>query len=118
MKEKNENNKARKMLNEMKVWIKDKYKGNNKNYLIDIEKTYEIFKGNTELLNKSIKFVNSQIMQNQSKKQGSNLNYCNSIQNNLMNSIQNINTFKSAEPPLKKRIDLSKSINFGKFKNI
>ena len=118
LKEKNENNKARKMLNEMKVWIKDKYKGNNKNYLIDIEKTYEIFKGNTELLNKSIKFVNSQIMQNQSKKQGSNLNYCNSIQNNLMNSIQNINTFKSAEPPLKKRIDLSKSINFGKFKNI
>ena len=87
LKENREKDKAKEMLDEIKEWINTKYEGDNKDYLIDIEKSYELFGNNASIVNASVKLISSQIIQNQYKKQGSNMNFCNSIQWNLMQSI-------------------------------
>ena len=89
LRENGEKDKAKEMLVEIKEWINTKYEGDNKDYLIDIEKSYELFGNNASFVNASVKLISSQIIQNQSKKQGSNMNFCNSIQRNLMQSISN-----------------------------
>ena len=89
LRENGEKDKAKEMLDEIKEWINTKYEGDNKDYLIDIEKSYELFGNNASIVNASVKLISSQIIQNQSKKQGSNINFCNSIQWNLMQSISN-----------------------------
>ncbi len=78
--------KAKILLNQIRNWLKENYKGNNKNLLVDVDKCYDIFKDDLSAVNKSVMLISSEIMQNQYKKQGSNLNFSNEIQKNLIKS--------------------------------
>ena len=114
LKEKGEKSLAKQKLNEIKICLLNKYKGNNPDYLKDIEKSYEIFKDDESLVRKSAKYLSSQIIQNQSKKQGSNMTYCNSIQLNLIKSISNPSKLQLSKPSISiknNNIDLRKSAN-------
>ena len=118
LKVKGEKKKAKELLNEIKFWIKKNYKGNNKDLLIDVEKSYDLFEDNNEIVNTSAKYLSSQIRQNQFKKDGINKEFCNSIQNNLMKSISNPIQFNSKfKLPIinipKNTNSLTKSIIFG-----
>jgi len=118
LKEKGEKNKAKELLNEIKIWIKKNYKGNNKDLLIDVEKSYDLFEDNNDIVNTSAKYLSSQIRQNQFKKDGNNKEFCNSIQNNLMKSISNpiqfSSKFKIGSVKIPRNTNsLAKSINFG-----
>ena len=86
LKEKGEISKAKQLLEEIKEWIKTNYKGDDKQLVIDIEKSYDLFNENDILSSKSFKFMNSQIIQNQLKKPGSNKKYYNSTQKKLVSS--------------------------------
>jgi hypothetical protein len=99
LREKGEISKAKNMLNEIKKWIMSKYKGDNKDYLKDIKNAYDLFAKDSYLVNTSCKNISSQIVQNLYKKQGSNMNFCNSFQMNLMQSVSkpkplNLSEFK------------------------
>ena len=96
LKVKGEKTKAKELLNNIKFWIKNNYKGNNKDLLLDVEKSYDLFEDDDKLVNTSAKYISSQIRQNQFKKDGSNKAFCNSIQNNLTDYNTN---FNSNEPP-------------------
>ena len=116
---KGERNKAKELLNNIKFWIKNNYKGNNKDLLLDVEKSYDLFEDDDIVVNTSAKYISSQIRQNQFKKDGSNKAFCNSIQNNLMKSISNPIQFKSnfklsSDGIPRNMNNLAKSINFGK----
>ena len=121
LKENGEKYKAKEKLNEIKIWLETKYQGNNKDYLIDVEKSYELFKNDESIVRESSKYINSQIIQNQSKKQGSNMNYCNSIQIDLMKSISDPLSFKLSNNSKYNNLDLRKSakldFNFKFFRN-
>lgn len=86
LKEKGKVIEAKKLLNEMKKFIKNNYKGDDKDLLANIEKSYDLFKNDSNLVDKSFKFISSEIKQNLYKKQGSSIKFNNSIQNFLMNS--------------------------------
>ena len=77
---------GKKMLKDLKEWIKNNYKGNNKDYLNDIEKSEKMFAMNDMYANRNITYVTSQVRQMQSKRMGSNnihLNFCQqALQNN------------------------------------
>ena len=77
---------AKILLNQIRNWLKENYKGNNKNLLVDVDKCYDIFKDDLSVVNKSVMLISSEIMQNQYKKQGSKLNFSNEIQKNLIKS--------------------------------
>ena len=116
---KGERTKAKELLNNIKFWIKNNYKGNNKDLLLDVEKSYDLFEDDDIVVNTSAKYISSQIRQNQFKKDGSNKEFCNSIQNNLMKSISNPIQFKSnfklsSDGIPRNMNNLAKSINFGK----
>lgn len=83
LKAKNEKKEANKLLKEIKEWIIKNYKGDKTTYLNDINKAGEIFNNDESFI-----FVSSQIRENQFKKQGSNMTYCNNIQNQLLKSVQ------------------------------
>ena len=114
LKENGEKNKAKQKLDEIKIWLQINYKGNNKDFFIDIDKSYELFKDDDSLVRKSAKYLSSQLMQNQSKKQGSNMNYCNKFQMDLMKSISSHPKLQLSKPSINdNNIDLRKSANLG-----
>ena len=80
LREKNEQVKAKKMLENMEDWLKKNYKGNNKIYLEDIIKTKNLFDDEYVFRSKGVTYATSQIRQMQSKKIGSNMIYSNMVQ--------------------------------------
>ena len=107
--EKGEKDEAKKILDDIKDWLEEKYKGENTNFLINVYKAYNIFKNDTSLVNTSIKFISSEIRQNQLKKQGCNMVFCNSVQMSLVKSISK-HPFHNSMQFVKN--DLTKSIVF------
>ena len=112
---------AKQKLNEIKIWLEKNYKGDNKDYLKDVNKSYELFKNDDSIVLRSVKHINSQIMQSQSKKQGSNMKFCNSIQINLMKSISDPFKLRFSGEIANNNFDLRKSVkldfNFKKLYN-
>ena len=109
LKERGEKEMAREKINKMRDWIKNNYKGNNKKLLSDLEKSYDLFEKNQVIVDKSCVFLRSEIMQNQYKKQGSDMNYINQIQKDLITSVSFPIQFKSFE---KNNNNLMKSMVF------
>ena len=109
LKERGEKEMAREKINKMRDWIKKNYKGNNKKLLSDLEKSYDLFENNQAIVDKSCVFLRSEIMQNQHKKQGNNMNYINEIQKDLITSVSFPIQFKSFE---KNNNNLMKSMVF------
>jgi len=88
LREKNNYGEGKKILKEVKDWIINNYKGNNKDYLIDIEKSEKMFAMNDMYANRSITYVTSQVRQMQSKRMGSNNMFMNSCQQALQSNYQ------------------------------
>lgn len=102
LREKNKYEEGKKILKELKDWIKNNYKGNNKDYLIDIEKSEKMFDMNDMYANRNITYVTSQVRQNQSKRMGSNNMYMNFCQQALQNNYQmNFARSQQAAPLMK-----------------
>ena len=88
LREKNEEDKAKKMLENMEDWIRKNYKGNNQIYLEDIIKTKNLFGDEYIFRSKGVTFATSQIRQMQSKKIGSNMLFSNKVQINYSQKAQ------------------------------
>ena len=69
-------------------WIKANYKGDNKDYLNDIEKSEKMFDMNDINSNRNFIFANCQVRQMQNKRMGSNNMYMNNCQAILQNNYQ------------------------------
>ena len=109
LKEKGKIIEAKELLNKMKEFLKNNYKGDDKNLLANIEKSYDLFKNDNKLADKSFKFLSSEIRQNLYKKEGSSSNkYNNSIQNYLMNSIKKPIPARSMAIYLNTKFDFNK----------
>lgn len=87
LKEKNNISEAKKLLGEIRKWIKENYKGSDKQLIIDVDTSYGLFDKDINLANKSMNLISSQIIQNQLKKPGSNKKYFNSAQRNYINFV-------------------------------
>ena len=79
---------GKKILKDLKDWIKANYKGDNKDYLNDIEKSEKMFDMNDINSNRNFIFANCQVRQMQNKRMGSNNMYMNSCQAILQNNYQ------------------------------
>ena len=79
---------GKKILKDLKDWIKANYKGDNKDYLNDIEKSEKMFDMNDVNSNRNFIFANCQVRQMQNKRMGSNNMYMNSCQAMLQNNYQ------------------------------
>ena len=87
LREHNKYEEGKKILKELKEWLKQNYKGENKDYLKDVEKSEKMFENNI-FSNKSVTYATSQVRQMQSKRIGSNNYYQNSMQMNLQSNYQ------------------------------
>ena len=88
LKEKNEDEKAKKMLKDMEEWLKKNYHGENKGYLDDITKTQNFFVDQNVFVSRGVTYVTSQIREKQTKRLGSNMIYTNSVQNHFGKTAQ------------------------------
>ena len=88
LREKNEDEKAKKMLENMENWLKNNYKGNNKIFLEDVIKTKNMFEDEEVFRTKGVTYATSQIRQMQSKKIGSTMLYSNMVQMNYSKKAQ------------------------------
>ena len=79
---------AKKLLSNMEDWLKTKYKGTNKTYLEDIEKTKGLFRDEYMFRTQGISYVSSQVRERQSKRAGASLMYSNHIQTNYSKKAQ------------------------------
>ena len=79
---------AKKLLSNMEDWLKTKYKGTNKTYLEDIEKTKGLFRDEYMFRTQGISYVSSQVRERQSKRAGASLMYSNHIQANYSKKAQ------------------------------
>ena len=79
---------GKKILKDLKDWIKANYKGDNKDYLNDIEKSEKMFDMNDINSNRNFIFANCQVRQMQNKRMGSNNMYMNNCQAILQNNYQ------------------------------
>jgi hypothetical protein len=79
---------GKKLLKNLKDWIKANYKGDNKDYLNDIEKSEKMFDMNDINSNRNFIFANCQVRQMQNKRMGSNNMFMNSCQAMLQNNYQ------------------------------
>ena len=82
LREKNEDEKAKKMLENMENWLKNNYKGDNKIFLEDVIKTKNMFEDEEVFRTRGVTYATSQIRQMQSKKIGSTMLYSNMVQMN------------------------------------
>ena len=114
LKEKNQYENGKKLLVDIEKWIIDNYKGNNKNYIQDIQNAKGLFSYNNFITKNSISMVNSSIRENIFKRTGKTMNYCNKMQINMMNSIKvnKMPTIKENNSRKKANYDI-----FGKLKN-
>ena len=79
---------GKKILKDLKGWIKANYKGDNKDYLNDIEKSEKMFDMNDINSNRNFIFANCQVRQMQNKRMGSNNMFMNNCQAILQNNYQ------------------------------
>ena len=79
---------GKKILKDLKDWIKANYKGDNKDYLNDIEKSEKMFDMNDINSNRNFIFANCQVRQMQNKRMGSNNMFMNNCQAILQNNYQ------------------------------
>ena len=99
LREKNKYDEGKKLLKNLKDWIKANYKGDNKSYLDDIEKSEKMFAMNDMYANRSVTYATSQVRQMQSKRMGSNNMYMNSCQAYLQSNYQmNFSRSQQAAP--------------------
>ena len=92
--EENKSEEAKKLLNEMKVWIEKNYKDEYKSYLEDIKKSEQIFEFGFNA-RRGVTTTISMVSQNMSKRMGSNNNmYSNSVQMRLQDNYRNSYTQK------------------------
>ena len=87
---------GKKILKDLKEWIINNYKGNNKDYLNDIEKSEKMFSMNDIHADRNITYVTSQVRQMQSKRMGSNNIFLNMHQVVLQNNYQMIRSQQAA----------------------
>ena len=80
LKDTNQFEKGKKKLDDMEKWILDNYKGNNKNYIEDIQKAKGLFSKNDYEKRRSLMLVNSSIQENAFKRTGQTMTFCNSYQ--------------------------------------
>ena len=90
---------GKKLLKNLKEWLIKNYKGENKDYLKDVEKSEKMFE-RSPFANKSVTYATSQIRQMQSKRIGSNNYYMNSVQAVMQQNYQ-INFARSQQPNFK-----------------
>ena len=88
LREKNEDEKAKKMLANMENWLKNNYKGDNKIFLEDVIKTKNMFEDEEVFRTRGVTYATSQIRQMQSKKIGSTMLYSNMVQMNYSKKAQ------------------------------
>ena len=88
LREKNENEKAKKMLKDMEEWLKKNYHGENKSYLDDITKTQKFFVDEEDFASRGVSYVTSQIREKQTKRLGSNMIYTNSVQTHFGKTVK------------------------------
>ena len=79
---------GKKILKNLKDWIKDNYKGDNKDYLNDIETSEKMFDMNDINSNRNFIYANCQVHQMQNKRMGSNNMFMNNCQAILQNNFQ------------------------------
>jgi len=91
--EDNKSEEAKKLLNEMKVWIEKNYKDEYKSYLEDIKKSEQIFEFGFNA-RRGVTSTISMVSQNMSKRMGSNNMYSNSVQMRLQDNYRNSYTQK------------------------
>ena len=86
-------------MEDIEKFIKNNYKGNNKNYIQDIQNAKGLFSNNEHEALKSIMTVNCSIQENAFKRTGVTMNFCNRIQMNMIRSIQeNQINFNNSNP--------------------
>ena len=86
LKEQKKDEEMRKILNEMKNWIKDNYEGINRSqYLKKIDETMGLIQDNYLFECRGRSRVTADINENLLKRGGVNLNYCNLMQNEMIN---------------------------------
>jgi len=88
LREKNENEKAKKMLKDMEKWLTKNYHGENKSYLDDIKKTQKFFVDEEDFASRGVSYVTSQIREKQTKRLGSNMIYTNSVQTHFGKTVK------------------------------
>ena len=88
LKDKREYKKGKQLLEDIEKWVVNNYKGNNKNYIQDIQNAKGLFSKNEYEKLKSSMMVNCSIQENAFKRTGVTMNYCNMIQMNMIRSIQ------------------------------
>ena len=88
LREKNENEKAKKMLKDMEKWLTKNYHGENKSYLDDITKTQKFFVDEVDFASRGVSYVTSQIREKQTKRLGSNMIYTNSVQTHFGKTVK------------------------------
>ena len=88
LREKNENEKAKKMLKDMEKWLTKNYHGENKSYLDDITKTQKFLVDEVDFASRGVSYVTSQIREKQTKRLGSNMIYTNSVQTHFGKTVK------------------------------
>ena len=88
LKDNNEYEKGKKLLEDIEKWVNNNYKGDNKNYIQDIQNAKGLFSKNEYEKLKSAMMVNCSIQENAFKRTGVTMNYCNMMQMNMIRSIQ------------------------------
>ena len=85
LKEQKNDAEMRKILNEMKNWIKDNYEGYNRNnYLKKIDEALGLFKDNFVFESKGRKIITAEVNENMLKRDGVNFSYSNKIQSQMV----------------------------------
>ena len=87
LKENNQNVQGIKLLENLEKWITKNYKGNNTNFLEDIKNAKGLFSENNYTRIISFNQVSCSVQENSFKKTGKTMNYYNSIQKNMIKSI-------------------------------
>ena len=109
LKDTNQFEKGKKKLNDMEKWILDNYKGNNKNYIEDIQKAKGLFSKNDYEKRRSLMLVNSSIQENAFKRTGQTMSFRNSYQTKMLNIIKN--DFQN-QMAYSKPVGVTQNVNF------
>ena len=88
LKEKNQDIQGKRLLDKLENWLLKNYKGKNDYYIKDIQDAKGMFSKNRDITLKSFNFVNSSIKENSLKRTGNSFKNCNSIQINMLRSVQ------------------------------
>ena len=87
LKERNQNEQGKMLLDKLEKWLLKNYKGKNEYYLKDIQNAKGLFSNNKDIIIKTINSINSLIKENSLKRTGNSFKNCNSIQINMLKSI-------------------------------